>query len=95
MAAAGMGAGWIFRGQKRTGLYGVAGDILSVASSDPDVLGVAVDDFSNLTIEAVSPGRSTLTLEATMSRRYSSRPDTAAVEVGAVTFTVIAAAADG
>jgi hypothetical protein len=83
-----IGGGWIFPGRKVVGTYGVAGDLLQVSSNRPEVLAVSADAFGNLELAAAAPGEATVTITATMSRRYAARPDDAEIHTDTVTFTV-------
>jgi len=82
------GGGWIFKGRKFYGRTGAAGDLLSVASSHPAVLAAEVDRNGDLALRALAPGRSALTLVATMSSRYAELPPDAPTYRDSVTFSV-------
>lgn len=83
-----VGGGWVFPGREVVGTYGVAGEVLEATSNRPEVLDVSADAFGNLELTALAPGKATLTITATMSRRYATRPDDAGVHTDTVTFTV-------
>lgn len=72
-----VGGGWIFRGWKVKGTYGVHADVLRVTSSRPMVLSVSSDEFGNIELTPLAPGESTVTITATMSHLYATRPDDA------------------
>ncbi|MFW2367795.1 MAG: hypothetical protein ACN4GW_15365 [Desulforhopalus sp.] len=68
------GGGWIFSGRKYYGKYGIAGDVTSVTSSNPEVLSVSVNQNGGLVLSALAPGTSKVTVSAIISRRYADRP---------------------
>lgn len=82
------GGGWIFSGRTYVGRHGLAGDLLVAESSRPEVLKVAHDQYGNLELSALAKGESTVTLSATMSRRYADRPDNAETFTDSVVFVV-------
>lgn len=83
-----LGGGWVFSGRTYTGLHGVAGDLLAVTTSRPNVVAAAADDFGNLELGALTPGEAVVTLSATMSRRYADRPEDSPTLTDTVVFVV-------
>ena len=73
--------GWIFSGRKYYGKFGVAGDVTSVTSSNPEVLSAMVNQNGGLVLSAVAPGTSNLRVSAIVSRRYADRDSAADTKV--------------
>ena len=71
------GGSEIFLGHKYTGMHPVATEIISAESSRPEVLEVGVTERDELSIEAISTGKSTVTLKA---RRTGERSDRTIIE---------------
>ena len=67
------GGSEIFLGHKYTGTHPVATEIISAESSRPEVLKVRVTERDDLSIEAISTGKSTVTLKARKSGERSDR----------------------
>ena len=82
------GGGPIFSGRTYYGRYGLSGDLLSVQSSHPEVLGAMRDERGNLQLKALNAGQSRVTLSATLSRRYADRPDNSPILHDTVNFKV-------
>lgn len=57
-------------------------------SDRPDVVFVKIDENGNLGLDAVASGEALVTLTATMSRRYATRPEDAETLTDSVVFRV-------
>lgn len=83
-----VGGGWVFHGRTYRGRHGVAGDLLDVTSSRPEVAAAGIDEHGRLELHALAAGEAVVTLEAVVAPGYDDLPEHSATFTDTVVFVV-------